>query len=211
MLIKKVTLKNFRQYREEQTIEFATDKEKNVTIIYGEMGCGKSNLFSAINWCLYGELDGVGSDSEIVNKAALSEASDMGDVETVVKVDFSHDGKKYHCIRTLKAKGVSLIKDKGGNERFTYLPEQELYLCTIRGTGECERDNDPTRTIHSILPSEMRKYFFFDGEKIDELSKSGHEDEVKNGIKAVLQLDIITRAINHLKQVCKEYDRKLEM
>ena len=211
MLIKKVTLKNFRQYREEQTIEFATDKEKNVTIIYGEMGCGKSNLFSAINWCLYGELDGVGSDSEIVNKAALSEASDRGDVETVVEVDFSHEGKNYHCIRTLKAKGVSLIKDNDGNERFTYLPEQELYLCTIRGTGECERDNDPTRTIHSILPSEMRKYFFFDGEKIDELSKSGHENEVKNGIKAVLQLDIITRAINHLKQVCKEYDRKLEM
>jgi len=211
MLIKKVTLKNFRQYREEQTIEFATDKEKNVTMVYGEMGCGKSNLFSAINWCLYGESGSVETGSEIINKAALSEATDGDAVETVVKVGFSHDNRNYHCIRTLKAKNVCLSKDKYGNERFTYFPETDsLFLGKIQATGEVSRIADADETINSILPSQMRKYFFFDGEKIDELSKPGHEGEVKKGIEAVLQLHIITRAINHLKQVCKDYDGALE-
>jgi len=211
MLIKKVTLKNFRQYREEQTIEFAADKEKNVTMVYGEMGCGKSNLFSAINWCLYGESGSVESESEIINKAALSEAIDGDAVETVVKVEFSHDSKSYYCIRTLKAKNVCVSRDKYGNERFTYFPETESpFLGIIQGTGEVSRVADADETINSILPSQMRKYFFFDGEKIDELSKPGHEEEVKKGIKAVLQLHIIERAIRHLKDVCKDYDGALE-
>jgi len=211
MMIKKVTLKNFRQYREEQTIEFAVDKEKNVTMVYGEMGCGKSNLFSAINWCLYGESGSVENESEIINKATLSEAIDGYAVETVVKVEFSHDGKSYHCIRTLKAKNVCVSRDKYGNERFTYFPETESpFLGIIQGTGEVSRVEDADETINSILPSQMRKYFFFDGEKIDELSKPGHEEEVKKGIKAVLQLHIIERAIRHLKDVCKDYDGALE-
>lgn len=211
MLIKKVTLKNFRQYREEQTIEFAADKEKNVTMVYGEMGCGKSNLFSAINWCLYGESGSVENESEIINKAALSEGIDGDAVETVVKVEFRHDSKSYYCIRTLKAKNVCVSRDKYGNERFTYFPETESpFLGIIQGTGEVSRVADAAETINSILPSQMRKYFFFDGEKIDELSKPGHEGEVKKGIEAVLQLHIITRGINHLKQVCKDYDAALE-
>lgn len=211
MLIKKVTLKNFRQYREEQMIKFAIDKEKNVTMIYGEAGCGKTNLFSAINWCLYGELGGVEGESEIVNKAALSEALDGGGVETVVKVEFSHGGNRYHCIRTLTAENVHLSGDNDGTERFEYLSKHEPYLCTIRSTGgDCERDDDPTGTIHSILPSEMRRYFFFDGEKIDELSKPGHEKEVRKSIDTVVQLDILRSAIKHLVKVCKWYNDELK-
>jgi len=213
MLIKKVTLKNFRQYREEQTIEFATDKEKNVTMIYGEAGCGKTNLFSAINWCLYGESGAIEGESEIINKAALSEASDSGGIETVVKVEveFSHGGKRYHCIRTLTAENVHLSGDNDGTERFEYLSKHEPYLCTIRSTGgDCERDDDPAGTIHSILPSEMRKYFFFDGEKIDELSKPGHEKEVRKSIDIVVQLDILRNAIKHLDKVCRRYNEELK-
>ena len=35
MLIKKLELENFRQYIGNQTIEFSTDREKNVTVLIG--------------------------------------------------------------------------------------------------------------------------------------------------------------------------------
>ena len=36
MLIKQIALKNFRQYKDLQVVEFSCDKEKNVTVILGD-------------------------------------------------------------------------------------------------------------------------------------------------------------------------------
>ena len=53
MLLKSLYIKNFRQFKGETTIEFAYDKEKNVTIILGDNTYGKTTLLQAFNWCLY--------------------------------------------------------------------------------------------------------------------------------------------------------------
>ena len=44
MLIKKLELENFRQYIGNQTIEFSTDCEKNVTVLIGVNTSGKTTL-----------------------------------------------------------------------------------------------------------------------------------------------------------------------
>ena len=45
MLLKKIKLKNFRQYYGEQELEFSTSPEKNITLIYGKNGAGKTSFF----------------------------------------------------------------------------------------------------------------------------------------------------------------------
>ena len=35
MIIKSITIENFRQYKNKNVIEFSTDPEKNVTVILG--------------------------------------------------------------------------------------------------------------------------------------------------------------------------------
>lgn len=55
MRIESVKLENFRQYR---NAEFRFDRkqgQKDLHIIVGETGEGKSNLLNAITWCLYAE------------------------------------------------------------------------------------------------------------------------------------------------------------
>ena len=42
MQIKSIHLKDFRQFYGEQKIEFATDADKNVTLIHAENGVGKT-------------------------------------------------------------------------------------------------------------------------------------------------------------------------
>ena len=42
MLLKKIELKNFRQFKNPKPIEFATDEKQNVTIIMAENGIGKT-------------------------------------------------------------------------------------------------------------------------------------------------------------------------
>ena len=66
MLIKKLELENFRQYIGNQTIEFSTEREKNVTVLIGVNTSGKTTLVRAFEWVLYGtnEFD----DKNLLNK-----------------------------------------------------------------------------------------------------------------------------------------------
>ena len=57
MLLESITLENFRQFRHE-SIDFAQgDNGKNVTIIIGENGTGKTTFAQAFFWCMYGETE----------------------------------------------------------------------------------------------------------------------------------------------------------
>ena len=55
MIISKILINNFRQYRDQIINLTPPTKEKNFTIIQGTNGSGKSNLLNSITWCLYGE------------------------------------------------------------------------------------------------------------------------------------------------------------
>ena len=48
-------LKNYRQYEGETIIDLRTTPEKNVNIIEGQNGAGKSNILNAITLCFYDE------------------------------------------------------------------------------------------------------------------------------------------------------------
>lgn len=54
MLLQSIELQNFRQFINEK-IDFSTDPERNVTLIIGENGTGKTTFAQAFFWCLYGE------------------------------------------------------------------------------------------------------------------------------------------------------------
>lgn len=48
MEIKSVRLRDFRQFYGDQTIVFATDPNRNVTLVHAENGVGKTTLLNAI-------------------------------------------------------------------------------------------------------------------------------------------------------------------
>ena len=44
MLIKSITLNNFRQFKGKQILEFSTDTDKNVTVLLGDNTFGKTTI-----------------------------------------------------------------------------------------------------------------------------------------------------------------------
>ena len=80
MKLKRLQLKNFRCFYGESDIEFAGDNKKNITVIHGENGAGKTVLLNAFKWVLYEQFtSGVQLEKQIVTKRAIYEA-DPGDV-----------------------------------------------------------------------------------------------------------------------------------
>ena len=64
MLLKKLSLTNFRPFKGEHEIEFSVDREKNVTLVMAENGAGKTTLAQAFQWTLYGKTDGFKNKSD---------------------------------------------------------------------------------------------------------------------------------------------------
>ncbi|MCQ2244001.1 MAG: DNA sulfur modification protein DndD [Bacteroidaceae bacterium] len=56
MIIKSITLNNYRLYEGENTIVFETPDDRNICLISGENGFGKTTFLHSLIWCLYGRL-----------------------------------------------------------------------------------------------------------------------------------------------------------
>lgn len=55
MLIEKIILRNFRVYYGTNELALSVDPERNVSIISGQNGFGKTSFLTALVWCLYGK------------------------------------------------------------------------------------------------------------------------------------------------------------
>ena len=58
MYIKKIVLENYRIYHGQNELAFNKVQDKNVFIISGNNGFGKTTLLTSLVWCLYGKLMG---------------------------------------------------------------------------------------------------------------------------------------------------------
>ena len=58
MIIKSITLNNYRLYEGVNKISFEHNTERNVHLICGENGFGKTTFLHSLLWCLYGRFVG---------------------------------------------------------------------------------------------------------------------------------------------------------
>lgn len=89
MIIKDITIRNFRSYYGESKIEFST----GLTLIVGDNGDGKTTLFEALSW-LFNTSTAENSLSHFseMRKSQM----ELGEVERVsVAMSFEHNGEKY--------------------------------------------------------------------------------------------------------------------
>ena len=50
-----IEINNFRQYFQSNRIDLSVSNEKNIILVGGKNGYGKTNFLLSIVWCLYGE------------------------------------------------------------------------------------------------------------------------------------------------------------
>lgn len=154
MLLKRLDIENFRLFYGAHTIDFATEKGKSVTVFHGENGAGKTTLLNAIHWCLTNKFTpGVNKPDVIINDEATLE----GNKDCFVELWFEHDGVDYRLKRGFE-NGLSILK---------------LLKIEDGNTKPIAEGRNVDRFIQKIVPKELVKWFFFDGEAIAAFSLSG--------------------------------------
>ncbi len=112
MRLKKLKMVAFGPYKDEQTIDFSKFLDDSLFLITGETGSGKTTIFDAICFVLYGDVSGQ-------RKEAKTLKSDFSDTKKTcyVELEFEVNNKTYFIKRTpeqliKKAKGDGLKQQK---------------------------------------------------------------------------------------------------
>ena len=104
MILEKLTIDNFRQYLGLQEMVFATGKAKNVTLIHGENGFGKTCFLNALLWGFYGR-DGLTADlpkpENIIPDSVRENCGDPHTAIASIKINFKHGDQSYILLRSI--------------------------------------------------------------------------------------------------------------
>lgn len=187
MLLKYMKLKNFRQYKGEQLIEFSSDKEKNITVILGDNTSGKTTFVQSFNWVLYGQTDFV--TKKLLNMDVAVEMPSNSKREVSAELVFEHEENEYRLVRTISyMKKPTGIVDSLGERK-------ELMILDKIGKAKVVDIDEIDNVINNILPKNLSGYFFFDGEKIEKISE---KKDMKDAVKNLLGLQALESAAKHI-------------
>ena len=105
----KLTISAFGPYASKQVIDFEELKGRNIFVISGKTGAGKTTIFDAISYALYGEASGESRETDSLRSHFADD-----NTETYVELEFELRGEKYTVNRVPKQK-----KKKARGEGYT--------------------------------------------------------------------------------------------
>ena len=191
MLIKSISMHNFRQYVD-SSVEFATDPDRNITLVMGDNGTGKTTLAQAFLWCLYGETDF--EISEVINRKVRDKLPPGGKAEASVSLLLNYNDIDYTIERKQSFTKVQTKVNSNNSELSIYYKKD--------GNLQYMNENERHILIKKMLPKQLSRFFFFDGERIrimsDEINH-GRSQEFKDAVMGLVGLNSIRNAIMHLK------------
>lgn len=193
MRIENIKLNNFRIYSGNNEISFNNKKGKNVSLIAGKNGFGKTTFLTSLIWGLYGNLMAQVEDKykkdiksaggydeylkTLLNKSVLNafDSKEVDQAKFEVQIDLVDV-----MIPSIPCKKVVIRRS------YDHTSKKETLSILIDG-----QENELTKEVgyevfinDFILPREIAKFFFFDAEKIVTLAEAKSKSELRSLSKA---------------------------
>lgn len=196
MKFRKLSIENYKSFQFPTEIHFPdSENGKSIFLIGGMNGAGKTSIMESINYCLYG-----GKADEIfraINRKEIAKGNAAVSFELTAELD---DGSELIVKRSWSAGVIESPKAKDLNERLVVVKDgkrvsvqnQQMWQDFIRAT----------------VPPGITQFFFFDGEKIQEIAADDHSEvRLKSSLEAALGIQNINQLSSDLLYL-KQEERK---
>lgn len=216
MIIKSIELNNFRIYKGVNQIVLTPDGDKNIIIVSGNNGFGKTTFLMSLVWCLYGknmekvddlykkEIDEKGGYNKYIGNSLNTQAAQEGETRFSVSVTFTDveipntTCTEITIIRSYDSATntndeLKILIDGKDNDLFSDKNEEEMFI----------RDY--------ILPIEIAKFFFFDAEKIvsfAQINTPEQRAELSKAYSQVLGIQKYDELKKELEKLQDDYRRE---
>ncbi|MCM1236824.1 MAG: AAA family ATPase, partial [Ruminococcus flavefaciens] len=187
MIINKVILYNFNSYEGVNEFDFTSDSaDKNIILIGGNNGAGKTSLFTAIKLALYGSLafgyigvnpHYIAKIKDCINAKAFQKSVVEARVQIIVSLMVEREIKEYEITREWD---------------YTKQKLEEKYYVKFKGVFLDENELSYFQNyLHGLIPPDLFEFFLFDGEEVGNIfSTSSYNTYIKNAIYTLCGLDI---------------------
>lgn len=175
MIIKEIELNNFRIYKGIHKIELTSEDKKNIFIISGRNGFGKTTFLMALVWTLYGkqmqevddlyqkEISEQGGYSKYIANSLNRMARREGETFFSVSITFANVNLPDILCKEIKITRSFDVEASSSDSVDMLIDGRPSALAKESGTEMFIRD--------FLLPKEIAKFFFFDAEKIVTLAE----------------------------------------
>ena len=196
MKFRKLVIENYKSFQFPTEIRFpdATDG-KSIFLIGGMNGAGKTSIMEAINYCLYGaRLEEIFKN---INRKERARGNAAVSFELVVELD---DLSELVVKRAWSTGATDDAKAKDLDERLVIVQDGKRVSVQNKQMWQ--------DFISAAIPPGITQFFFFDGEKIQEIAADDHSEvRLKSSLEAALGIQYITRLSKDILFI-KQEDRK---
>lgn len=198
MIIHSLTINNFQSYYKEQEIKFS----KGLNLIIGNGGKGKSKLFNAFYWVLFGKIyitsegwcrtDDLYNEShkalhkyEFINKKALHDALLDQQVNCSVTLEIEDDNHNNYIIERV----ASTIRRPCDN--WDSVSAWDSVTSTLKVTYDGDLGTKTAvgimaeSLISDLFPEGIRGYIWFQGESLDSLIDFRNKQNLRDAVKHI--------------------------
>lgn len=196
MKFRKLTIENYKSFQFPTEITFPVGEDGRCIYLIGGMnGAGKTSIMEAINFCLYGAkpddiFRNINRREKAKNNASVS-------FELVVEMD---DLSELIVKRSWSAGAVDDPKPRDLTERLVVVRDGKRVSVQNK---EIWQDY-----IRAAIPPGITQFFFFDGEKIQEIAADDHSEvRLKSSLEAALGIQYINRLASDILYI-KQEERK---
>lgn len=208
MWLSRLELTHFKSYQR-QVFEFPQPQDgKNIVLIGGMNGYGKTSILEALYLCLYGK-------DAIVHlaRAGLKQDDRKGYptfLERAFNGEASRDKKDTMIVRLAinlsKSKAIDISRKWYFRSNGSWTGEEEaVYRDLIRDVPDTPKvDGRNGFHLSSVLdeifvPAHIAPFFFFDGEEVKKLADQSRIEQVKQGLEGLLGVVLLRTLADRLK------------
>jgi len=220
MKFSNIEINNFRQYHNSVNVDLETNDEKNIIIIGGLNGYGKTNFLLSIVWCLFG--DKISQIDENFKKEIQKEKNYSSFMQQSINWTAKKENKTKFSV-SIKISEIELPELKTLNSNTDSIlikrtfdvssMNESLSIIDIASNLEVfDDESDKINFINDyIIPIDAAKFVFFDAEKIAEIANLSIKDEgsfINDALGKILGLDTYETLIEdiefHINSLKKE-------